>query len=491
MITTIAGTGTAGYSGDYGAAADAEINSPVTFALDAAGDLFFCDAGNNVVREVNTATGQITTVAGDGVAGDSGDGGLATAAELSTPQGVAVNSAGTELFIADSGNNVIREVDLTTGTITTIAGDYAEGGHWNGDGPATTTELNDPQGLALDGSEFIFADNSSNLIREVDLNPTSPTVTTIAGNYNGGYGGDADGPATDALFSNPTDVAIDSSGNIFVADYFNNAIREITGLGADPQVTTIAGNGGQSFNGDNQPPTQASLYYPEGVAVDNNDDVLVADSGNCRIRLITGLAAGSPTITTLAGDGNWNSSGDGGLAADSELDGPGGVAVDPSGDHVYIADSAAHRVREVANNLAEISGVPSGPVAQGTPVTLDGGVMGDPGQSPSYAWTVTDGNGNPVASGDNTDCTFTPAAGGSYTVQLVVTNGGVASGPRWRPLTWRATSASPPRPERPPRANRSRSMRRCRAPRVRSVFRITACRFQAAPLRWQRRGPGR
>ncbi len=345
-ITTLAGNGNQGYSGDYGAAADAEINCPVTFALDAAGNLFFCDAGSDTVREVDQATGQITTVAGDGVAGHFGDRGPATAAELDGPQGVAVNPAGTELFIADTNNNVIREVDLTTGTINTIAGDYAAGGGYNYDGPATDTQLNSPHGIALDASgNLIISDSGNNLIRELDLSGPDSTVTTIAGNYNGGAGGDADGSAASALFSNPTDVAIDNSGNIFVADYFNNAVREITGLGTDPQVTTIAGNGGQVYNGDNQPPKKASLYYPEGVAVDDADDLLIADSGNCRIREVTGLAGGNPNITTIAGDGVWNSSGDGGLAADAELDGPGGVGVNPTGNYVYIAESSASRVR--------------------------------------------------------------------------------------------------------------------------------------------------
>ena len=212
-----------------------------------------------------------------------------------------------------------------------------------------------------------------------------------------------------------------------MADYFNNAVREITGLGTDPQVTTVAGNGGQVYNGDNQPPKKASLYYPEGVAVDDADDLLIADSGNCRIREVTGLAGGNPNITTIAGDGVWNSSGDGGLAADAELDGPGGVGVDPTGNYVYIAESSASRVREVTNNLAEISGAPANPVLAGTAVTLDGSVAGVGGETTSYAWTVTDGNGNPVASSADADYTFTPAADGSYTVQLVATVDGAAS----------------------------------------------------------------
>ncbi len=223
--------------------------------MDGAGDIFFADINNNVVREVNQATGQIATVAGDGVAGYSGDGGPATKAELNDPGGVAVNSAGTELFIADAANNVIREVDLTTGTISTIAGNYAAGGGYNGDGLATATQLNCPQGVALDatGSNLVIADSSNNLIREVDLNATTPMVTTVAGNYNGGNGGYLDGPASSAQFSNPTDVSADGSGNIFVSDYYNNAIREVTGLdGGTATVATIAGNGGQGYNGDDQ-----------------------------------------------------------------------------------------------------------------------------------------------------------------------------------------------------------------------------------------------
>jgi NHL repeat len=222
VISTVAGNGKAGYSGDGGLATNAELNSPQSVAVNSAGDLLIADTGNNVIREV-TPAGKISTVAGNGTAGYTGNRGPATAAELCQPEGVAVNSAG-DLFIADTCNNVIREVK-PGGTISTMAGDHKAG--YTGDGgAATAAELDAPYGVTVDSAgDLYIADTASNVVREV----TGGTITTIAGNGTQGTSGDG-GAATAAELDNPLDVAIDSStGDLYIVD-LSGEVRQVTGL---------------------------------------------------------------------------------------------------------------------------------------------------------------------------------------------------------------------------------------------------------------------
>ena len=223
--------------GDNGPATAAELSGPTGVAVDSAGDLFIADTGNDRIREVNHATGVITTIAGNGTEGYSGDNGPATAAELDDPEGVAVDSAG-DLFIADTGNNRIREVNLSTGVITTVAGNGTAG--YSGDnGPATAAELYIPDGVAVDSAGDLFiADTATTRIREVNL--STGVITTVAGNGTVGYSGD-NGPATAAELDGPTGVAVDSAGDLFIADSANNRIREVNH--ATGVITTVAGNG--------------------------------------------------------------------------------------------------------------------------------------------------------------------------------------------------------------------------------------------------------
>ena len=213
-IITVAGNGTAGYKGDNGPATAAELNDPNSVAVDSAGDLFIADTGNNVIREVVKATGDIITVAGNGTAGYSGDNGPATAAEINSPRGIAVDAAG-DLFIADSRNNVIREVVKATGDIITVAGNGTAG--YSGDGgPATAAELDEPCGVAVDSAGDLFiADAGNNAIREVVK--ATGDIITVAGNGTAGYSGDG-GPATAAELNGPVGVAVDSAGDVFIAD---------------------------------------------------------------------------------------------------------------------------------------------------------------------------------------------------------------------------------------------------------------------------------
>ena len=284
LIATVAGNGTCGYSGDGGAATSAQLamgwggSGNGGIAVDAAGDIFIADTWNNCIREVHHSTGVITTVAGNGTAGYSGDGGQAAAAELNSPGGVAVDAVG-DIFIADTGNNCIREVN-STGVITTVAGNGTMG--YNGDGgQATAAELSSPAGVAVDAAGDIFmADTYNNCIREV--NPATGIITTVAGNGNRGSSGDG-GQATAAKLNYPAGVAADAAGDIFIADSCNNLIREVNH--ATGVITTVAGSGTTGYGGDGGQATASRLNNSLGVAVDAAGDVLcIADTYDNRVR---------------------------------------------------------------------------------------------------------------------------------------------------------------------------------------------------------------
>jgi hypothetical protein len=340
IITTVAGNGTKGYSGDGGAATNAELYHPMGVAVDTTGNLFIGDYGNNRIRKVGV-NGTITTVAGNGTNGYSGDGGAATNAELNSSLGAAADASG-NLFIADYGNNRIRKVGVN-GIITTVAGNGT--GSYSGDGGvATNAELYNPYGVAVDASRNLFiADTENNVIRKVG---TNGIITTVAGNGNGagtgGYGnyysGDG-GAATNAELNLPVDMKVDDSGNVFIADYGNNRIRKV---GVNGIITTVAGNGTGSYSGDGGAATNAELYLPHGVAVDALGNLFIADLENLRIREV----GTNGIITTVAGNGTAGYSGDGGAATNAELYNPYGVAVDASGN-LFIADSWNSRIRKV------------------------------------------------------------------------------------------------------------------------------------------------
>jgi trimeric autotransporter adhesin len=334
-IVSAAGNGTEGFSGSGGAPTSAELNLPVGAAVDSAGDIFIADALNNVVWKVSAATGTITTIAGNGMSGFSGDGGAATSAELNTPSGVAVDSAG-NLYIADAGNNRIRIV--SAGTITTIAGNGTSG--FSGDGgAATSAELNDATGVAVDSAgDLYIADVGNQRVRIVSA--ATGTITTIAGNGTSGFSGDT-GAATSAELNNPNGVTVDSAGNLYIADSGNQRIRVVSA--ATGLITTIAGDGTGGFSGDNGAATSAELNNPDSVAVDGAGDIYIADTLNNRIRMVS---AATGTITTIAGNGTLGSSGNNGAATGAELHTPISVALDSVGN-LYIADSLNFVVREV------------------------------------------------------------------------------------------------------------------------------------------------
>jgi trimeric autotransporter adhesin len=346
-LSVVAGNGISGFSGDTGPATSASLSLGSVYvntlayaggvAIDSAGNLYIADTLNSRIRKVSGGT--ITTVAGNGNGTFSGDGGPATSASLNWPTGVAVDSAG-NLYIADDANHRIRKV--SGGTITTVAGSGSTGGTggFSGDGgPATSAELGSPYAVAVDSAGNIYiADATNNRIRKV----SGGTITTIAG--GGAALGDG-GPATSAQLSSPTDVVVDLSGNLYIADGGNNRIRKVTA----GTITTVAGNGTGAFSGDGGPAAGASLSNPTGIALDGQGNIYVADSANERIRKVTG-----GTITTFAGNGEYQFSGDGGPATSAELNlpviTPAGIAIDSAGE-LYIADGNNYRIRKVSNGI--------------------------------------------------------------------------------------------------------------------------------------------
>jgi trimeric autotransporter adhesin len=332
VISTIAGNGSTGYSGDGGPAVNAQLNANA-LALDNAGNLYVADTANYRVRKISPE-GTITTVAGNGTFGFSGDGGPAINAQLWNPTGVAAAANG-NIYIADSNNNRVRMVS-TNGTITTVAG--ASYGFSGDGGPAINAGLFQPSSVAVSQSGDLYIVDSDNFrIRQVS---TSSVITTIAGNGFANYSGDG-GPASNAQLNNPNGVAIDQAGNLYIADTENSRIRKID---THSVITTVAGNGISGYSGDHGPAINAQLSAPNGVALDLAGNLYIADTGNSVIRKVTPAGV----ITTIAGiQGAGGFTGDGGPAIAAQLAEPQGVAADSAGN-VYIADSGNNRIRKVS-----------------------------------------------------------------------------------------------------------------------------------------------
>jgi hypothetical protein len=427
-LTVVAGSGAVGYSGDgiAGGAANANLNRPYGEAVDGSGNVYIADFANCVVRKVDT-TGTITTIAGDNVCGYTGDGGKATLAELYGPAGVALDGLG-NLYIAEYYNCVVRKVILSTGIISTYAGNHTCG--YSGDGGnAGSAELSNLEGVATDTAGNVYmADTLNYVIRKVTK--STDKINTIAGNHTGGFSGDG-GPALSAEMNQVFNLAVNGAGTtVTFADFYNQRIRQFTVGG---NINTVAGTGTAGFSGDGGAATSADLYYPEGVAVTSTGTVYVGDSNNYRIRKFTvgnnistvagngsgtvetqqnpeapqaavlqypygivtdaandifvaerancevrELVHSSNLLTDFAGDGTCGFSGDTGKAASAELNQNYGVARDGAGN-VYIADSNNYVIREVnaAGTINTFAGKPQ-----------SGGFAGDGGPATSALFNI-------------------------------------------------------------------------------------------------------
>jgi sugar lactone lactonase YvrE len=339
IISTVAGTGVRGDSGDGGQAIAATFGQPQAVAVDSAGNVYIADLANSRIRRVNSA-GNISTLAGNGTQGYSGDGGPAASAQLYWPFGLAVDAGG-NVYIADRSNNVIRKV-TPGGTIFTFAG-TGSAGHSGDSGPAASAQLSYPNAVALDSAGTVFVGEGSGYVRKI---APGGTITTVAGNGYVTYSGDG-GPATAAGFT-PAGLAADSSGNLYIADQSNARLRKISPAGT---ITTVAGNG-TLYAGEGGQAAAAQFGQLSGVAVDLAGNLYIADRDDSRILKVTrdGL------ISTVAGNGNPGSSGDGGPATSAQLYLPTAVAVDLGGGNIYIGDGSAVRKVDSAGIIRTIAG---------------------------------------------------------------------------------------------------------------------------------------
>lgn len=431
-ITTIAGTGTAGFNSDGVVATAAQLNTPYEVFVDGQGNLFIADFNNTRIRRVDAATGNIATVAGTGVNGFSGDAGPATSARLTKPTGIFRDSAG-NLFIADTGNNRVRKVDFTSGDITTLAGDGT--GAFGGDGAAAAmAQLSAPYSVLVDAAgNIIISDFGNDRIRKVDA--ATGDISTIAGTATAGFSGDG-GPANLAQISGPAGMAFDAQGNLYFSDLSNNRVRKIDLAG---DITTVAGTGSGTYNGDGIQATNASLAGPRGLAVDSLGRLFIADANHRRIRMVDT----NGVISTYAGTGTTGFSGDGGPAAAAEFGFPSGVQVDSSGN-VYVTDQSNHRIRRIS---APPVGNPPGIVAQPQPISQPTGstvafVVTANGSLPlAYQWFFTNG---PVPLANGPTLAFPaaqPTNSGSYFVVITNAFGSITSSPALLTIT---NSTAPP-----------------------------------------------
>ncbi|HLA26593.1 MAG TPA: NHL repeat-containing protein, partial [Syntrophales bacterium] len=342
-INTIAGIGTnQGSSGDGGDATLAQLNSPYGAWVDATGNIFIADSGNHRIRKVTAADGKINTIVNTaGTAGYSGDGGAATVAQIDWPTSLCVKSTG-EVIIADTNNSCLRQVSITN-TISTLPMTAGPG-------------LNSPDGAAIyyDTAQqklyLYIADQDNHRIRKLDT--VTNALVTVAGTGSAGSAGD-DGPAIVAQLNSPSSVALDASGNLYIADTGNHKIRRVTAAGI---ISTVAGNGLVGSGGDGGPATLAKFESPEGVCLDAAGNIFIADTNNHRIRKVT-----AGMISRVAGSAI-GFFGDGGDALSAKLDSPQGVAVDVAGN-IFIADTNNHRVRKVTastNIINTLAGTTAG-----------------------------------------------------------------------------------------------------------------------------------
>ena len=335
-IQTYVGTGEKGYAGDGGPANQALCTEPFMCDFDSAGNLFYSESRNNVIRRVDKATGIVTTVAGNGEAGYSGDGGPATQATMREPYSLQVDRGNGDIYIVDRLNAVVRKVDAATGIITTVAGTGEQG--YSGDGgPGNQAMFREPNDCFLDGKGgLLIADIQDQRIRRLDL--ATGIINTFAGNGEKERAGDGK-PALEASIMGARAVCMDSKGNTYICEREGNGVRKVDANGV---MSTVAGNGERGYEGDGGPALTATWGSPKAIRCDAQDNLVVVDTENHAIRRID---AATGIVTTIAG-GRLGGEGDGGPATEAGMDRPHGCGIDAQGN-IFVADSNNHRVRVV------------------------------------------------------------------------------------------------------------------------------------------------
>ncbi len=385
MISTIAGTGTASYSGDGGPATSAAVSCPTGIAVDSSGNVYFNAFFNHRVRKITSSTGIISTYAGTGSTSYSGDNGVASSAALYNPDGLCMDSSGNaasnmhtslstfllkslcllgNLYIAEWGNHRVRKVMITTSVISTIAGTGASS-YSGDDRAASSAALYKPVGVALDTSgtyklvlrlhsdsllviligNVYIGDWGNNRVRKITA--STSIITTIAGTGTEGFSGDG-GAATAAAIAYPTGINLDSAGNVYFGGAAYNVVRKITV--SSGMISTVAGNGGTGYSGDNIQATAATFNCPHDIVLDSNDNLYISDRFNNRVRKVdvsTGI------ITTIIGNGAASSTGDGSAATSASVTGPCFSRFDSSGNY-YVSECDGQRVRKVVTITTDI-----------------------------------------------------------------------------------------------------------------------------------------
>ncbi len=325
IITTIAGNGTVAYNGDNIAATSATLKGPRGVALDSSGNVYFTDYSNQRIRKITVSTGMISTVMGNGTAGYSGNNGPATSAMVYNPWGISIDSSD-DIYVTDMFNNRIRKTTVSTGIVTNLAGSSSVTSYSGDNGQATSATFSRPRSVAVDTSGNVYiADTGNNRIRKITI--STGVLTTVAGSStSGSFTGD-DGAATSATLNGPYSIVLDSSGNMYIADRSNNRIRKVTTTGI---ISTIAGTGSASYSGDNGAPTSATLNGPRGLALDSSGNLYISDQTNHRVRKITSSTGLITTIAGSSTSGGFG--GDRDAATSARLYTPSNTAVDSSGN---------------------------------------------------------------------------------------------------------------------------------------------------------------